>query len=108
FAAQNGRVRPIAVSGAAAPGVTSGVLAGLDAPAMNAKGDVAFLATIRRGRESLDGVLRVTQGRLTKVVVRGDPAPAGGTFAGFGPPAMNRDGTIAFAAAVEGKAVPGG
>jgi hypothetical protein len=42
------------------------------------------------------------------VVVRGDPAPAGGTFAGFGPPALNRDGTVAFAAAVEGKAVPGG
>jgi hypothetical protein len=108
FTARNGRIRPVALSGAAAPGIVSGVLASLDAPAINAKGDVAFLATVRRGRESLDAVLRSTQGRLAKVVVRGDPAPAGGTFAGFGPPALNRDGTVAFAAAVEGKAVPGG
>jgi hypothetical protein len=108
FTARSGRIRALALSGAAAPGVTSGALAALDAPTINAKGDVAFLATIRRGRESLEAVLRVAQGRLTKVVIRGDPAPAGGTFAGFGPPAMNRDGTVAFAAAVEGKAVPGG
>ncbi len=108
FAAQNGRVRPIAVSGAAAPGVTSGVLASLDAPAVNAKGDVAFLATVRRGRENLEAVLVSTRGQLQKIVAQGDPAPAGGAFAGFGPPALNRDGTVAFGAAIEGRAVPGG
>ena len=108
FAAQNGRVRPIAVSGAAAPGVTSGVLASLDAPAVNAKGDVAFLATVRRGRESLEAVYLASRGQLQKIVAQGDPAPAGGAFAGFGPPALNRDGTVAFGAAIEGRAVPGG
>ena len=108
FAAQNGRVRPIAVSGAAAPGVTSGVLASLDAPAVNAKGDVAFLATVRRGRENLEAVLVSTRGQLQKIVAQGDPAPAGGAFAGFGPPALNRDGTVAFGSAIEGRAVPGG
>jgi hypothetical protein len=108
FTARNGRIRPVALSGAAAPGIASGVLASVDAPTINAKGDVAFLATVRRGRETLDAVLLWTQGRLQKIVARGDPAPAGGTFGGFGPPALNREGTVAFAAAVEGKAVPGG
>jgi hypothetical protein len=108
FAAQNGRLRPVALNGAAAPGIPSGVLASLDAPAVNARGDVAFLATVRRGRESLETVLLSTRGQLQKIVAQGDPAPAGGTFAGFGPPALNRDGAVAFGAAVEGKAVPGG
>ncbi|HEY3188239.1 MAG TPA: choice-of-anchor tandem repeat NxxGxxAF-containing protein [Solirubrobacteraceae bacterium] len=108
FAAQGGRVRTVALSGGAAPGVPSGVLAGVDAPAVNARGDVAFLATVRRGRESLEAVLLSTRGALQKVVAQGDPAPAGGSFAAFGPPAINRDGAIAFGAAVEGRAVPGG
>src|SRR5204862_2012215 len=98
----------VALSGPAAPGFVSGVLATVDAPAVNAKGDVAFLATVRRGRESLDAVLVSAQGRLQKIVAQGDPAPAGGSFAGFGPPALNRDRVVAFGAAVEGKAVPGG
>jgi hypothetical protein len=108
FAVRNGRVQPVALSGAPAPGMASGVLAGLDAPAVNARGDVAFLATVRRGRETLDAVLLATRGQLQKIVAQGDPAPAGGAFAGFGPPAVNRDGAVAFGAAIEGRAVPGG
>jgi len=108
FAAQNGRIRPVALSGAAAPGIASGTLAGLDAPAINARGDIAFLANVRRGRESVEALLLSSRGQLQKVVAQGDPAPAGGSFAGFGPPAINRDGAVAFGAAVEGKAVPGG
>jgi hypothetical protein len=108
FAAQNGRVRPVALSGGAAPGMASGVLASLDAPAINAKGEIAFLATVRRGRETVEVVLLHTRGRLQKIVAQGDPAPAGGAFAAFGPPALNRDGAVAFGAAIEGKAVPGG
>jgi hypothetical protein len=108
FAVQGGRIRAVALSGAAAPGVPSGTLAGLDAPAINARGEVAFLATVRRGRDSTEAVLLSTRGKLQKIVAQGDPAPAGGTFAGFGPPAINRDGVVAFGGAVEGKAVPGG
>lgn len=108
FAAQNGRIRAVALSGAPAPGIPSGVLAALDAPAVNARGDVVFLATVRRGRESLDAILMSTRGQLKKVVAQGDAAPAGGTFAAFGPPVVNRDGAVAFGAAVEGRAVPGG
>jgi hypothetical protein len=82
---------------------------GLDAPAVNARGDVAFMATLRRGRESIDAIfVRRADGSLRKVVAQGDAAPAGGTFLAFGPPAVNTRGAIAFAAAVEGKAVPGG
>ena len=108
FTAHRGRLRPVAVAGTAAPGVASGVLAAVDAPTINARGDIALLASVRRGRENLEAILLFAGGRLRKVIAQGDPAPAGGTFAGFGPPALNRAGVIAFAAAVEGKAVPGG
>ena len=81
----------------------------LDSPAVNARGDVVFLATVRRGREAVEArSWRARGGVLRKVVAQGDPAPAGGTFAAFGPPAVNARGAVAFAAVVEGKAVPGG
>jgi hypothetical protein len=107
-AAPGGRIRPLALSGAAAPGISSGVLAGFDAPAVNARGDVAFLAAVRRGRETLETLLVASRGQLHKIVGQGDPAPAGGSFAAFGPPSINREGAVAFGAAVEGRAVPGG
>ena len=108
FIVRSGRVRPIALSGAPAPGIASGVLASLDAPTINAKGDIAFLATVRRGRETIEVVLLSVRGQLQKVVAQGDPAPAGGAFAAFGAPSLSRDGAVAFGAAVEGRAVPGG
>jgi len=108
FAWSGGRVRVVATTGGAAPGIPSGVLAAVDAPAINARGDVVFLATVRRGRESVEAIVTSAGGALRKVVAQGDPAPAGGTFAAFGPPAINARGAVAFAAVVEGKAVPGG
>src|SRR6185295_1765195 len=68
FAAQGGRLR-------------SGVLANLDAPSINARGDVAFLATVRRGRETVEAVFVSVRGQIQKIVAQGEPAPAGGTFA---------------------------
>jgi hypothetical protein len=108
FAWSAGRLSAVAITGSPAPGMPSSVLAGLDVPAVNARGDVVFLAAVRRGRESLDAILVSTGGALRKVVAQGDPAPAGGVFAAFGPPAINARGAVAFAAVVEGKAVPGG
>jgi hypothetical protein len=108
FAWSAGRLRAVATTGSPAPGMPSSVLAGLDSPAVNARGDVVFLASIRRGRESIEAILANTGGVLRKVVAQGDPAPAGGVFAAFGPPAINAGGRVAFAAVVEGKAVPGG
>lgn len=108
FAWSAGRLRAVATTGSPAPGMPSSVLAGLDSPAVNARGDIVFLASIRRGRESIDAILANTGGVLRKVVAQGDPAPAGGVFAAFGPPAINAGGSVAFGAVVEGKAVPGG
>jgi len=101
-------LRSVALTGGAAPGLPSGTIAAVDAPALNDHGDVAFLASVRRGREMVEAVYVVVVGRLTKVVAQGDPAPAGGTFAGFGPPVINNRRRVAFAAVVEGRAVPGG
>jgi hypothetical protein len=103
-----GRLRAVVTTGTPAPGIPSGVVASVDTPAINASGEVVFLATIRRGRESIEAILASRGGVLRKVVAQGDPAPAGGLFAGFGPPAVNAHGSVAFAAVVEGKAVPGG
>ena len=108
FAAQGGRLRAVALTGTAAPSFPSGTLAGFEAPVVNARGEIAFIASIRRGRESTEAVLLSSRGQLRKIVAQGDPAPAGGTFAGFGPPAINREGVVAFGGAVEGRAVPGG
>ncbi len=109
FLAPSGRLlRGVAVAGGPAPGIPSGTFASLDAPALNDRDDVAFLATVRRGRDTIDAVYLRAGGALRKVVAQGDPAPAGGTFAAFGPPALNGRGVVAFAAVVEGRAVPGG
>ncbi len=96
------------MAGGPAPGIASGTFAVLDAPALNDRDYVAFLASVRRGREQVEAIYLRAGRALTKVVAQGDPAPAGGTFAGFGPPALNGQGTVAFAAVVEGRAAPGG
>src|SRR5262245_8119315 len=108
FTASRGRIQAVALAGAVAPGIPSGTLAGLDAPALNDRGDIAFLATVRRGRETVEAIYHRAGGKLHKLVAQGDPAPAGGVFAGFGPPALNNAGTVVFAAVIEGRAVPGG
>ncbi|HEV8586265.1 MAG TPA: choice-of-anchor tandem repeat NxxGxxAF-containing protein [Methylomirabilota bacterium] len=108
FLAGQGRLRAIALTGSAAPGVVSGTLAALDAPALNNRGDVVFLASIRRGRETIEAIYLASGRAVRKIVAQGDPAPAGGTFAGFGPPTVNNRGVVAFAAIVDGPAVPGG
>jgi len=101
-------VRTVALAGVAAPDISSGTFASLDTPAINNRGEVAFLATVRRGRESVDAIYLQSGGKVRKVVAQGDPAPAGGNFAGFGPPSLNGNGLVGFAALVEGRAVPGG
>jgi hypothetical protein len=109
FLSVRGRIQPVALSGGPAPGVPAGTLSGVESPALNDRGEVVFLATVRRGRETLEAIyVREAGGKLRKVVAQGDAAPAGGSFAGFGAPVLNNKGVIGFAAAVEGRAVPGG
>ncbi|HKA91124.1 MAG TPA: choice-of-anchor tandem repeat NxxGxxAF-containing protein [Haliangiales bacterium] len=108
FVASRRGTKSIALAGAAAPDIPSGTFASVDAPALNERGEVAFLATVRRGRETLEAIYLNAGGKSRKIVAQGDPAPAGGVFAGFGPPALNGKGSVVFGAVVEGRAVPGG
>jgi hypothetical protein len=108
FVASPRGVRAIALAGGAAPDIPSGTFASIDAPAINDRGDVTFLATVRRGRESIEAIYVRSGGKTRKVVAQGDPAPAGGAFAGFGPPSLNGKGSVVFGGVVEGRAVPGG
>jgi hypothetical protein len=108
FVSTGGKLRAVAVAGAAAPGIPAATFASLDAPTLADRGDVAFLATLRRGRETAEAIYLARAGALHKVVAQGDPAPAGGTFAAFSVPALNGKGVVAFSAVVEGRTVPGG
>ena len=108
FESSRGTLRAVAVAGQPAPGIPSGTFASLDFPVLNDRGDVAFLATVRRGRETVEAIHLRSGGRVRKIVSQEDPAPAGGTFAAFGAPALNNRGVVAFAAVVEGRGVPGG
>ncbi len=108
FVLSAGRLRTVALTGAAAPGLPGGTFAGLDLPVIGDDGNIAFVATVRRGRETVEAVYVERRGRLRKLLAQGDPAPEGGAFAAFGAPAMNARGAIAFAAIVEGRAAPGG
>jgi hypothetical protein len=108
FVFSGGRLRTVALTGAASPAVPGGTFAALDLPAIGDGGDVAFVATVRRGRETVEALYVERRRQLRKLVAQGDPAPEGGAFAAFGAPAMNARGAIAFAALVEGRAAPGG
>lgn len=102
-----GKLAVVAQSGTRAPGVPGAAFFDFAPPALNDAGDTAFLATLRRGRETLDGIYLSAKGQLAKVAAAGDPAPGGGSFAAFAAPVLAA-GTIAFAAVVEGGPTPGG
>lgn len=108
FVWTGGRLNAIAQSATAAPGIAGGAFAGFAAPVINDAGDVAFLATIRRGRETQDAIYLRRKGQLRPVVTAGDPAPGGGTFSALATPAMNNKGAVAFAALVEQGERPAG
>lgn len=108
FLSSNNRLRVIALSGSASSGIPGGTFTEFQAPALNDNGEVAFLAGVRRGRDTLDAIYLHRQGASRKVVAAGDPAPGGGSFAAFGVPAINNRSEIAFAAVIEGGPVTGG
>jgi hypothetical protein len=94
-------LRTIALAGDDAPGVPLGVLVGFDAPALNDNDELAFVADVRRGRDSLD-VLYFWNGlRLQRLVAQGDLLlRIGGRMDKIGEPALNDSGVIAFPAAI--------
>src|SRR6476469_10717092 len=107
FLASEGRLKAIALSGADAPGVQNGTFVEFDAPELNNRDEIAFVATVRRGRETLQVLYLYSGGVLRKLVSGGDPAPRGGTFDRFGLPAITNKGMVAFPAIIEHEPVLG-
>jgi hypothetical protein len=108
FLAADGALKVIALSGMDAPGVPAGTFVEFDTPALDNWDDVAFVATVRRGRETLQALYLHSGGKLRKLVAEGDRFPRGGTFDKFGVSAINNKGVIAFTAALEHAPVLGG
>src|SRR5438445_12810127 len=83
--ADTSAIRRVAVTGQAVPG--GGTFDRFSVESLpivapiNAKGQVAFFATILRGRAS-EGFFVASGARITKLVADGDPAPGGGVFSG--------------------------
>ena len=105
------------MSGADAPGVPGGTFVEFDTPMLNDNDDIAFVASVRRARDTLEMLHLYRAGKLVKLVAEGDPAPRlatsdpvarGGKFGKFGVPAMNQKGVIAFPATVDHGSVLGG
>jgi hypothetical protein len=94
-------LQPIALAGDDAPGVAAGVLVGFDAPALNDNNELAFVANVRRGRETLDVLYFWNGQRLQRVVAEGDLLlRIGGRMDKIGEPTLNNSGVIAFPAAI--------
>jgi hypothetical protein len=108
FLAADDRLKAIALSGADAPGVQNGTFVEFDAPVLNNRDEIAFVGTVRRGRETLQVLYLYSGGVLRKLVAGGDPAPRGGSFDRFGLPVINNKGVVAFPAILEHGAVLGG
>ena len=108
FLSSKHRLRVIALSGSASSGIPGGAFTEFQAPALNDSGDVAFLAGVRRGRDTLEAIYLRRAGALRKIAAAGDPAPGGGSFSAFGVPALNNKGEVAFAAVIDGGSVTGG
>ena len=92
-------LRAIALAGEDAPGVPAGVLVGFDAPSLNDNDELAFVASVRRGRDTLDVLYFWNGQRLQRVVAEGDRLlRIGGTMDKIGGPSLNNSGVIAFPA----------
>jgi len=107
-AAETGALRAVVRSGAAAPG--GGRFDRFDIAAqpivapVNARGQVAFFATVLRA-PAREGIFLAEAGQVTKVAAFGDSVPGGGTLAEFAAqplPSLNAAGHVAFAAQIAG------
>jgi hypothetical protein len=101
FLAGGDGLQAIALAGDDAPGIPGGVLVGFDAPALNDNDELAFVAAVRRGRDTLDVLYFWNGRRLQRVAAEGDRLlRSGGTMDKIGGPALNNGGVIAFPAAI--------
>jgi hypothetical protein len=94
-------LRAIALAGDDAPGVPAGVLVGFDAPALNDNDELAFVASVRQGRDLLDVLYYWNGRRLQRLVAERELLlRIGGTMDQIGDPALNNSGVVAFPAAI--------
>ena len=102
-------VQPIALAGDDAPGIAAGVMVSFDAPALNDNDELAFVAEVRRGRDTLDVLYFWNGRRLQRLVAEGELLlRIGGTMDKIGEPALNNAGVVAFPAAILKGPTPGG
>lgn len=102
-------LEPIALAGDDAPGMPGAVLTEFNAPALNDNDELAFVASVRRGRDILDVLYFWNGRRLQRVVAEGDRLlRVGGTMDKIGEPALNNSGVIAFPATILKGPVLGG
>jgi hypothetical protein len=102
-------LRAIALAGDDAPGVPAGVMVGFGAPALNDNDELAFVASVRRGRDLLDVLYFWNGRRLQRLIAKGERLLGiGGTMDGIGEPALNNSGVVAFPAAIFKGPVLGG
>jgi hypothetical protein len=116
FLAGDGGLKIIALSGGDAPGVPTGTFVEFDTPTLNDRDEVAFVATVRRGREMLQVLYLYSAGKLRKLVAEGDLAPVipgdptrpRGAFSKFGVPVINNKGVVVLPAVIDRGDVLGG
>jgi hypothetical protein len=115
FLAAGGTLKPIALSGTDAPDILRGTLVEFDTPSLNNRDEIVFVATVRRGRDTLQVLYLYSNGKLHKLIAAGDPLPRSnepinriGTFDEFGVPAINNNGVVAIPAVVEHGPILGG
>jgi hypothetical protein len=110
FMVKDGTLRAIAVIGGDAPGVVGGTFAQFDTPTLNNRDEVAFVATVRHGRDTFEVLYLYTfsNGRLRKLLAEGDPYLGGGFFEQFGLPVINNRGVIGLAVTLDHGPVLGG
>lgn len=109
FLAGDEGLAEIALVGDEAPGVPSGVIVGFNTPALNDADELAFVASVRRGRDTLDVLYFWNGRRLQRLVAEGELLlRIGGTMDKIGEPALNNAGVVAFPAAILKGPTPGG
>ncbi len=101
FMVKDGTLQIIALVGGDAPGVIGGTFVEFDTPSLNNRDEIAFIATVRHGRNTFEALYLYSNGRLRKLLAEGDPYLGGGFFDQFGLPAINNRGVIAVAVTLD-------
>jgi hypothetical protein len=113
FLASTEKITKVVAEGDSIPG--SGTIVRIldDRPSGSDGGGVAFNAEVLKAtpqqgvlRTGQEGIFIAAEGRFTKVVSLGDPTPLGGTFDGFGRPAINERGALVFRGSIKRGRVP--